>query len=122
MGLWSRVILFRDLDSWVPSYLCVLATAINVDTFCDVSKLHFPLQLNNNIKKPKLTTFLGRLSKIDVNVASTPPGTLLAPIEVELLPWNQIQVPLGCSLLCAAHTALLRLEEPKSRARHITGE
>ena len=99
------------LGIWIsgfPSYLCILATAINVDTFRDVSKLHFPLQLNKNIKKRKNppTSFLGRLSEIDVKVASTPPGTLLVPIEVELLTWNQIQVHLGCSLLCSPHCPL----------------
>ena len=39
-------------DLWFPSYLCLLATAINVDTFCDVSKLNFLLRLNKDIKRP----------------------------------------------------------------------
>lgn len=51
------MIVIRGLDSVAhrlgfPSYLCLLATAINVDTFCDVSKLHFLLWLNKDIKRP----------------------------------------------------------------------
>lgn len=62
-----------------------------------------------------------KLREINVNIVSSTPGTSLAPVEVELLAWNQIWVHLGCDLLCAAHTTLWHfggLEGPEIGAQH----